>query len=51
MPTLSSASISRQSSIRTNAMRNKKDQKVDEKMKRAKEVRNYTVIILLFEGI
>ena len=48
MPTLSSASISRQSSIRTNAMRNKKDQKVDEKMKRAKEVRNYTIIILLF---
>ena len=48
MPTLSSASISRQSSIRTNAMRNKKDNKVDEKVKRAKEVRNYTIIILLF---
>ena len=48
MPTLSSASMSRQSSIRTNAMRNKKDNKIDEKIKRAKEVRNYTIIILLF---
>ena len=48
MPTLSSASMSRQSSIRTNAMRNKKDTKIDEKLKRAKEVRNYTIIILLF---
>ena len=48
MPTLSSASMSRQSSIRTNAMRDKKDTKIDEKIKRAKEVRNYTVIILLF---
>ena len=48
MPTLGSASLSKQSSIRTNSMRNKKDQKVDEKMQRAREVRNYTVIILLF---
>ncbi len=48
MPTLSSASMSRQSSVRTNAMRNKKDTKIDEKLKRAKEVRNYTIIILLF---
>ena len=48
MPTLSSASMSRQSSIRTNAMRGKKDTKIDEKLKRAKEVRNYTIIILLF---
>ena len=37
MPTLSSASLSRQSSIRTNAMRNKKDAKVDEKTKRAEK--------------
>ena len=48
MPTLSSASLSRQSSIRTNAMKNKKDTKVDEKLKREKEVRNYTIIIILF---
>jgi len=48
MPTLSSASLSRQSSIRTNAMKNKKDTKVDEKIKREKEVRNYTIIIILF---
>ena len=49
MPTLNSAaSLSRQSSIRTNIMKNKKDTKIDEKIKRAKEVKNYTVIILLF---
>ena len=48
MPTLSSASLSRQSSIRTNAARNKKDGKVDEKTKRAEKVNRYTVIILLF---
>ena len=48
MPTLSSASLSRQSSIRTNAARNKKDGKVDEKTKRAEKVNTYTIIILLF---
>ena len=48
MPTLSSASLSRQSSIRTNAARNRKDGKVDEKTKRAEKVNTYTIIILLF---
>ena len=48
MPTLSSASLSRQSSIRTNAARNKKDGKVDEKTKRAEKVNTYTIVILLF---
>ena len=48
MPTLSSASLSRQSSIRTTAARNKKDGKVDEKTKRAEKVNRYTIIILLF---
>ena len=48
MPTLSSASLSRQSSIRTTAAKNKKDGKVDEKTKRAEKVNRYTVIILLF---
>ena len=48
MPTLSSASLSRQSSIRTTAARNKKDGKVDEKTKRAEKVNRYTFVILLF---
>ena len=48
MPTLSSASLSRKSSIRTTAARNKKDRKVDEKTKRAEKVNRYTVVILLF---
>ena len=48
MPTLSSASLSRQSSLRTNAARNKKDGKVDEKTKRAEKVNTYTIAILLF---
>ena len=48
MPTLSSASLSRQSSLRTNAARNKKDGKPDEKTKRAEKVNRYTIVILLF---
>ena len=48
MPTLSSASLSRQSSIRTTAAKNKKDGKVDEKTKRAEKVNRYTIVILLF---
>ena len=48
MPTLSSASLSRQSSIRTTSAKNKKDGKVDEKTKRQEKVNRYTIIILLF---
>ena len=48
MPTMSSTSMSRTTSLKTTAVKNKKDNKADEKTKRAEEVTRYTVIILLF---
>ena len=48
MPTMSSASLSRTSSIKTNAVKGKKDDKADEKAKRQETVTQYTTIILLF---
>ena len=49
MPTMSSASLSRtSSSIKTNNVKGKKDEKAEEKSKRQEKVNRYTVIILLF---
>ena len=48
MPTMSSASLSRTSSVKTNAVKGKKDDKADEKAKRQETVTQYTTIILLF---
>ena len=48
MPTMSSASLSRTSSLKTNIAKGKKDEKADEKAKRQETVTRYTIIILIF---
>ena len=48
MPTMSSASLSRTSSLKTNIAKGKKDEKADEKAKRQETVTRYTIIILIW---
>ena len=48
MPTMSMASLSRASSIKTMIAKGKKDEKADEKAKTQETVTQYTTIILLF---